>query len=454
MSTNIYDLLIQGNIVKSDAIIYDGVIAIKSGKITDIFNNLNSLEAKEIIKAKGSFILPGVIDAHVHCYSSNDEGFTTASRSAVAGGVTTIIEMPYDSSGMISSRGAFINKKNLLEKQAIADIALLATINPEDGVQQIPLLSEEGACGFKMSMFNTDSVRFPRINDGLLYEVFAEVAKTGRPVGVHAENDEIVRTFSRKYEQLGTEDARSHAWSRPKAAEATAVLTALELAYWTGVHLHIYHCTFPRIFEHIAYFKDMGTKVTAETCTHYLTLAEEDMLTIGSKGKINPPLRLKEDIQGLWKQLAQGLIDIVTSDHAPWTYDRKNRKNIFENSSGAPGVEVLLPILYSEGAAKGKITMLDLVKALCEKPAEIFGLGYRKGKLEKDMDADIVILNPHETWVLDETKQHSSAGWSPYDGMELQGKITHTFIRGKLVFNGETTLGKPGDGQFIFAKHK
>jgi len=227
----------------------------------------------------------------------------------------------------------------------------------------------------------------------------------------------------------------------------------MELAYWTGVHLHIYHCTFPRIFELVEYFKGMGTNITAETCTHYLTLTEEDMLTLKAKAKINPPLRSKEDADGLWKQLKNGMIDIVTSDHAPWTIDKKNRSNIFENASGAPGVEVLLPILYGEGVAKGKISIIDLVNLLSKKPAEIFGLSSQKGKLEKGMDADIVVLDPNQSWILDETKQHSSAGWSPYHHKRMQGKITHTFVRGNLVYDGEDVVGKPGDGQFIFAKH-
>lgn len=448
-----FDLIIQGNIVQDDTVVHNGVVAIRDGKIVDIFDRIGNLNAKEVIQANDCYVLPGAIDAHVHCYSSVDEGFTTASESAAAGGVTTIIEMPYDAPGLIGTEELFVKKKEQLESQSIVDMALLATIKPENGLDQIPLLAKQGACGFKLSMFNTDPNRFPRINDALLYDVFSEVAKTGIPVGVHAENDEIVRGFIKKYEILGENDPRSHAWSRPKFAESIAVLTAMELAYWTGVHLHIYHCTFPRIFELVEYFKGMGTNITAETCTHYLTLTEEDMLTLKAKAKINPPLRSKEDADGLWKQLKNGMIDIVTSDHAPWTIDKKNRSNIFENASGAPGVEVLLPILYGEGVAKGKISIIDLVNLLSKKPAEIFGLSSQKGKLEKGMDADIVVLDPNQSWILDETKQHSSAGWSPYHHKRMQGKITHTFVRGNLVYDGEDVVGKPGDGQFIFAKH-
>jgi len=448
-----FDLIIQGNIVKEDTIIHNGVVAIRDGKIVNIFDCIEHLNAKEVIQANGCYVLPGAIDAHVHCYSSVDEGFTLASKSAAAGGVTTIIEMPYDAPGLIGTEELFIKKKKQLESQSIVDMALLATIKPENGLDQIPLLAKQGACGFKVSMFNTDSNRFPRINDALLYDVFSEVAKTGLPVGVHAENDEIVRGFIKKYEILGEKDPRSHAWSRPKFAESIAVLTAMELAYWTGVHLHIYHCTFPRIFELVEYFKSMGATITAETCTHYLTLTEDDMLTLKAKAKINPPLRSKEDVEGLWKQLKNGMIDIVTSDHAPWTIVKKSHSNIFENASGAPGVEVLLPILYAEGVAKGKISIIDLVNLLSKKPAEIFGLSSQKGKLEKGMDADIVVLNPNESWILDETKQHSSAGWSPYHNKRMQGKITHTFVRGNLVYNGSDVVGNPGTGQFIYAKH-
>lgn len=441
---------IKGNIVLQNEVLFDAYLTIDDGKIASISKEALSTD---YIDASGQYILPGAIDAHVHCYSSLAEGFTSATMSAAAGGVTTIIEMPYDADKLICTKELFDNKINLLNKESVVDVALLATIAPQDGLDQIPLLAESGACGFKVSLFNTDSTRFPKIDEGELYEAFKEIEKTGLPVGVHAETDSIVRKFISKYEDQGNTDPTAHCKSRPKVAESTAALTVLELAHYSNVKLHLYHCTFPRVFELVDYFKKNGTNVTAETCTHYLLFSEDDMHELKAKAKINPPLRGKDDVATLWEMLALNQIDMVTSDHAPWTLDKKQAENIFENSSGAPGVEVLLPILFSEGVAKGKISILQLAQLLSENPAKRFGLGHRKGKIEIGYDADLVIINPEEKWTLDETKMYSSAGWSPYNEMELRGKIKKTFVRGKEVFN-EKVIGLPGDGTYISALHK
>ncbi|WP_172371661.1 dihydroorotase [Sporosarcina jiandibaonis] len=443
-------ITIKGNIVLPTGVLFDSYLTIANGKITSVSQELAT--NTEIIDVAGQFILPGAIDAHVHCYSSRIEGFSNATKSAAAGGVTTIIEMPYDADKLICTQELFENKKKLLEKEAVVDVAMLATIAANGGLEQIPLLAESGACGIKVSLFNTDPVRFPKIEEGELYEAFQEIEKTGMPVGVHAETDSIVRKYIGKYADLGNNNPSAHCKSRPKVAESTAVLTVMELAHYTNVKLHLYHCTFQRIFELVDYYKQHGTDVTAETCTHYLTLSEDDMDRVKAKGKINPPLRLEADKSDLWELISQGRIDMITSDHAPWEINRKQADNIFENSSGAPGVEVLLPILYSEGVAKGKISLLQLIKVLSENPANRFGLGHRKGKIEMGYDADFVILDPKEKWVIDETNMQSTAGWSLYNGMEIHGKIKRTFVRGKEVYNGKV-VEKVGHGQFIRAIH-
>ncbi|MCL6457226.1 MAG: amidohydrolase family protein [Gorillibacterium sp.] len=449
---NEYDLIIYGDVVLSDGVLAHAAVAVQNEKIVKIGLASEITEsARRIIHAEGSYILPGVVDAHVHCYSSLDEGFYTASRAAAAGGVTTIIEMPYDATGMICTLEGFAEKRGRLEQESIVDMAMLATIHKQDGYDHIRQLAEAGICGFKVSMFNTDSFRFPRIDDGQLLDSFAVIAETGCPVGVHAESDEIVRRYLDKYKDRGT-NPYAHGWSRPKVSESTAVLTAMELAYETGVKLHLYHCTYPRIFQLAEFFRSQGARITAETCTHYLTLSEDDMPRLQAKGKINPPLRSKEDVAGLWELAQNGRIDMITSDHAPWLIGRKTDRDIFKNSSGAPGVEHLLPVLYSEGVSKGRLTIRDLVRLLCERPAEVFGLGHRKGRIAAGWDADLVILDPTIEWVIDENKLQSSAGWSPYNNMPLQGKVTHSLVRGTLVYDGDS-FGQSGHGCFIPAVH-
>lgn len=445
---NKHDLAITGNVVLPEQVIYNGTITVDNGKISGIFSDEKDIIAEEKIEVPGSYIIPGCVDAHVHCFSSLAEGFSNAGYAAAAGGVTTIVEMPYDALGMICTAQLFGEKKEKLGKEAIVDTALLATIKKTDGLEQIPLLATAGACGFKVSMFNTNSDRFPRIDDGELLDAFYAIAKTGLPVGIHGENDEIVRSFTKKYADQGELDPRAHCWSRPRVAESTAVLTALELAYWSGVQLHIYHCSFPRIFELVEFFRKQGAKVTAETCPHYLVFSEDDMLTMKGKGKINPPLRSRDEADELWKNIRLGRVHMITSDHAPWLLGSKMQPDIFANTSGAPGVETLLPVIYSEGVATGKITILEMVKCLCQHPAQLFGLGYCKGEIKVGMDGDLVIINPADSYQLDEQLLHSSAKWSPYHGRKMQGRITHTFLRGTMIYDGAIKV-HAGFGKFV-----
>lgn len=447
----ILKMTVKGDLVLPNGILHGGCFTYENGTITEISTQVPSDTG--LIDANGKCILPGAIDAHVHCYSALSEGFEAATRSAAAGGVTTIVEMPYDADRLICTRDIFEQKKKLLEREAVVDVAMLATIAPNGGLHEIPLLADSGACGFKVSMFNTDPVRFPRIDEGELLKALLLMRETGAPMTVHAETDEIVRKYIGKFADQGMNNPLAHCLSRPKVAESTAALTILELASEAKAKVHLHHSTFAKVFDLVSAYRTTGTDATAETCTHYLVFDETDMEWLGAKGKINPPLRSPEDVKDLWKLLEAGKIDMVTSDHAPWPIEKKQDMNIFANSSGAPGVEVLLPILYSEGVAKGRLSMGRLVKVIAENPASRFGIGHHKGKIEIGYDADFVILDPLKRWTIDEKKMHSHAGWSPYNGMDIYGKIERTFVRGKEVFNGEV-IGKKGHGKFIHAIHR
>ena len=442
---------IKGNIILSNDVLFDGYLSFKDNKILSI--SKEKPEANHFIDVSGKYIMPGAIDAHVHCYSALEEGFENATRSAAAGGVTTIVEMPYDADKLICTEEVFQNKIELLEKESVVDVAMLATIAPKNGIDQIPALAELGACGFKVSLFNTHPVRFPKIDEGELVEAFSVAKNVNKPITVHAETDAIITKFMKKYKDKGINNPLAHCKSRPKVAESTAALTILELAYQLGTKVHLHHTTFPHVFNLVNYYAKLGADVSAETCTHYLVFSEEDMERLGAKGKINPPLRLEEDRDQLWDLLEKGEIDMVTSDHAPWPLELKQAPNIFDNSSGAPGVEVMLPILYSEGVAKGKISLHRLVEMISTKPANRFGLGHRKGKLEIGYDADFVVLDPSVNTVLKAENMHSIANWSPYEGMKVNGKILNVFVRGKEVYNGKV-IGEKGYGEFVQSIHR
>jgi allantoinase len=446
------DLIVQGDVVLPEGTIKDGIVGILDGRIVSIFDEAATPPHRDAVRVPGQYVLPGMIDGHVHCFSTPNEGFAHATRAAAVGGVTTIIEMPYDLGRPVMSKDQFLDKQQRLEAESLVDVALLATIKKTGGLDQIPLMAEAGACGIKASLFETDPDRFPRIPDYELLEAFELIREIGLPIGLHAENDELVQWTIRQARVDGSDPA-AHCRSRPEIVESSAVVKALEFAHATGVRLHIYHASFARIFELVEWYRQQGTNVTAETCTHYLTLAEEDMARLKAKGKINPPLRPAAEHEKLWALCATGQVDMLTSEHAPWLAEYKTHPNIFDNASGAPGVQTLVPMIYSEGVAKGRLTIHDMVRVLSQRPAEIFGLAPRKGQIRVGADADLTIIDPNAEWVLDEADQLSSAGWSPYHGWSMTGKVSKTILRGQVIYDGEQVLAEPGTGCFVPGRH-
>ena len=196
---------------------------------------------------------------------------------------------------------------------------------------------------------------------------------------------------------------------------------------------------------------EAGVDVTVETCPHYLILDEDDMERLGAYGKINPPLRTKEEVEEMWGLVKNNMIDILTSDHAPWPHEKKQSAIIFDNSSGAPGVETIFPLLYSEGVAKRGLSPLQLVKMLCVNPARRFSLYPKKGQIAVGSDADFAILDPSARWTIYADGLRSSSGWTPYEGLEVKGRIARTILRGKTIYDGKDVTSRPGDGVFVGA---
>jgi allantoinase len=401
-----------------------------------------------------AFLLPGVIDSHVHSLSHAGEGVQAATRSAAAGGVTTIVEMPFDSSGPINTVDRFKRKQDLVYDEAAVDVALLATLEPGGGWRRADDIVAAGATGFKVSLFNTDVRRFPRIDDAELLEVMAAVANTGKTLCTHAENNEIVQSLLAKERAENPTDAYAHSRSRPPIAETLGVLTALEVAAETGAALHVCHLSLPRSVDLVRWYQEQGADVTLETCPHYLTLTEQDFLEQHGQLKINPPLRTQDDQDALWSRLIDGSINIVSSDHAPWSKDMKSHDAIFDNHSGIPGVETLVSLTL------GRALQLDAtleafgraVDALTITPAQRFGLHHRKGRLAVGFDADLIAFStdPDDSSPIDEAALHSNAGWSPYHGRTPGGRVTLTMSRGTVVYDSSAGLtAKPGRGELL-----
>ena len=265
---------------------------------------------------------------------------------------------------------------------------------------------------------------------------------------MHSENDEIVRAGIARLRAAGRRDAPAHAESRPAVAETEAIARCLELARATGVRLHLCHVTVDRGVELARRARSDGVDVSLETCPHYLVFDEEELVRQGGEAKINPPLRPRTEVEALWRRLEAGEVDLVSSDHVGWPAARKCGDDVFALASGAPGVELILPLMHDALVEHG-LPLSLLVRLLCEAPARRFGLWPRKGGLVPGADADLVIFDPEASWIVDPVTLVSPAGWSPYAGRHLRGRVERTITRGQQVFDGETVTGELGRGMHV-----
>ena len=444
----VHDLVVRGDIALSDGtVLKAGWLAVTDGLIADI--SAAPLSGTEQVDAAGHLVLPGFVDAHVHTRSCVDEGITATTRAAAAGGTTTVIDMPFDKPARpVDSVERFEAKVTDVDREAVVDVGLYATFPSEGDLGVIADVATAGAAGFKVSTIEVDPVRFPRIPDGRLYQAFQEIVQTGRPVAAHQENQDIVFSQIDAYRVRDRTSPVDHAASRPPVAEAEAAGRLLELAYWTGARLHMVHGTLPRTFELIEWNRSKGVRASGETCIQYLLLTVDALGELGGRAKCNPPLRTQEAVDGLWTQVQEGLVDIVTSDHSPYPLHRKQTDDIFEAYAGMPGAETLGTLLFSEGVATGRIGLGRFLELVSSGPAAIFGLT-QKGRLDVGADADFVLFNPDTEWVLDESEMNYAVGWSPYNGRSVRGRVTSTWLRGRCVARDGKVAAEPGTGRFV-----
>src|SRR2546425_8357273 len=413
------DLVVAGNLVLPGDRLVEGEIGIREGRIAAIAES-GALDARRRIEAKG-LVLPGVVDAHVHTRSEPGEGITRATTAAAAGGVTTVVDMPYDDPTPITNVQAFLAKTAAVDREAITDVALWATIAKTGGLEEIEELVSAGACGFKVSTFETHPVRFPRIPDGELYLAMLRIQAAGSLIAFHAENDDIVTRLVARLEAEGRTDAGAHAAARPPVAETEAAGRALELALATGVRVHIVHATVERTFKLVARAREDGVDASAETCLHYLLMDEQELLRQGARAKINPPLRTSGDVERLWRLLEARQIAYVTTDHVGWTRDRKTTQSIFDAKSGVPALEVFLPLFFDAAVGPPAFPGGRVAAPLRQHPARRRGLWPPKGGIVVGADADLVLFDPQRHWRIDESRLLKPAGSSPYHGPDATG---------------------------------
>ncbi|WP_043847186.1 dihydroorotase [Crystallibacter crystallopoietes] len=449
------DHVIVGTVKLPDGKYGLGAVWIADGKVLQITPGVPGPDATgsaHVTDVQGAYVLPGAIDAHVHCYSHDGEGMLAATRAAAAGGVTTIVEMPFDRVGPVKDASKLLRKREIVSREAVTDVALLGTLWPGGGWREAQALAEAGAVGFKVSLFHTDTERFPRVDDAELLNVMAAVTDVDLTLCVHAENNEIVQNLSRIEQESNPYDPLTHVRTRPPVSESLGVLTAMEIAHDRGTRLHLCHMSIPRAVQLAAFWREDGADISLETCPHYLTFTAADMKEQHGRLKINPPLREREHVEGLWQGIGDGLVPVLSSDHAPWPLSLKDDPEILKNASGAPGVQTLAVVTLGQALARDPEPsgLFDrTVSALTAGPAERFGFADRKGRLEPGYDADIMVFRPDAGYTVSDEEQFSNAGWTPYAGMNPGGYMEKTFLRGRLIWDASTGVVAQPSGELV-----
>ncbi len=452
--TQPYDRVLRGNLVLPDRIVPNGYIAIRGETIAAIGEG-ELPPALDVADYSGHTLLPGLVDGHMHTSSAIGwPGIEGATRSAAAGGVTTCVDMPYDIPRAVTNAGIFQEKVEVVNATSHVDVALYGTITKQGGVDAIAGLADAGACSFKLSTYEYDAVRFPRIDHPTMVTAFREIAKTGLMVALHNEDQELVERLTAEAKASGRVDPIMHARTRPPLAETMADQEIFEIGMETGAHVHIAHSSVARGFEIAESFRAQGGKSTGEACLQYLCMTEEDLVRLKGFGKCNPPFRTAEEVERMWTALVAGKVAYVSTDHAPWPRAKKLGDDIFACGAGLTGLQSFAPVFYSLLVERG-LPLTLMAKYGAERTAKFHGLFPKKGALRVGSDADILVMEEGD-FTFDEAiiQDREETRWSPYHGRKIKARVAATFLRGGQVWDGGTVLAKPGAGQFVPRQHR
>jgi dihydropyrimidinase len=449
-------LLIRGGTVvdedgerQVDVVIKDGRVALLAlpGETRD--------GDPETIDATGLYVLPGLIDPHTHFSLDTGSGrtaddFTSGSGSAAAGGVTSYVNFAIQHPGQ-GFEAALDAVRREADGASLVDWSMHLNItNLEDGWERaLERVVDGGVSSAKVYTTYKDSVFY--VDDYTIHRLMERSGDAGMLVQMHAENDDILAGARRDLVAHGHTSFAYHAAARPAVAESEAVSRGIFFSRVTGSPIYFVHLSSPLSVDLVSEARERGTAAIAETCPHFLCL--DDSVYAGEDAiryLMTPPIRSEAMRRGLWERVARGEIHSIGSDHCGYSLAQRGEGEDFTRvSPGIPGVETSLPLLYTFGVEAGLIGMADLVRLLATGPARIFGLYPRKGRLSAGADADVVLFDPKARGRLEDADLHSAAGFSPYAGLDLRGRVRTTICRGRVVYDRGKVTGDPGWGRFI-----
>lgn len=458
-----YDLVIRGGTVVTASDTLRADVGIRDGRIIAVAETLDN--ADRVIDATGLLVMPGGIDSHVHLAQpafggpAMADGFESGTRSAIAGGNTTLIPFALQPRGA-SLRASVVDYHKEADGKSYCDYGFhLIISDPSPSVlgQELPALVDDGYSSFKVFMTYDDLV----LSDRQLLEVFDCARSCGALVMVHCEGYDAIRFMTEKLEAAGKTAPYFHGASRPQSVEREATHRAISHAELTDVPIMVVHVSGREPMEQIRWAQQKGLKVYGETCPQYIALTEDDMKGLnmdesGGKYVCSPPPRDHASWEAIWEGIRTGVFQTFSSDHCPFFYEGdagklnpKGRTSFRWVPNGIPGVETRMQILYQKGVVEGRISVNQFVALTSTNHAKLYGLYPKKGSIAPGFDADIVLWDPNRKETITQSLMHHGADYTPYEGMEVTGWPVMTVLRGKVVMQDGEIVGEPGDGGFL-----
>lgn len=447
-----FDLaVIGGTVVRADGVTAAD-IGILGGRIAELAKPGALGPARETIDATGMLVMPGAVDAHTHLdaemfSSTTADDFYSGTVAGAAGGVTTVVDYAFQSPGG-SLRDAIARWKEKARGRAIIDYGLhVAVLDPSQAaLSEVPRIVADGVASLKVFMMGGFEAR---VRDFL--KLFGVAAENSALLAIHAEDEHLIGFCTERLLAAGKDDVRYFASSRPPASEAAAVARAIKMTELVGAPAYFVHLSSAAAIAEVRRARAAARDVIAETRPIYLYLTEERFDEPGGERYVGyPPLRSAADREAVWEALGDGTIDVVATDHCSWPLARKTAAGRFTRiPPGMSNLETLVPMLYSEGVTKGRISVQRMVELVATNPARIFGLYPRKGAIACGADADLVVFDPNATVVIRGAEMHSRADYDPFEGFEVQGWPKTTIARGEVVVRDRKPLAKPGCGEFL-----
>lgn len=449
--------LVNGTLATSEGVMRAD-IGIAEGKIAAIGRTGSLPDAKEVIDITDRVVLPGGIDTHVHSGDPGADqmfgaamgaealkewdGFADTTQAAALGGVTTVVDMPFQLPTTTDPE-TFDIKLSSIGPRAYVDFALWVTCKPDD-VSSIAPLRQKGIIGYKLVMQQSVAEFMPYHHDGALCEALKEIRKTGLTSTIHAESQDMIHTLEEKLKAEGRNDPRAFLDCHPPITELEAVNRALFIAKQLGARINIAHCSLAEGLDMVDRAKQEGMDVTVESCPQYFLLDESIFDEKGTLAKLSPALRDRQNVELMWQKMREGKVDCMGSDHVPYPLVFK-QGDIWQSLAGIPGIQTMIPLLLCEGVNRGRIDLAQFVKVTSEGAARICGLYPRKGSTQIGADADLAVYdlkNEREVKLEEQYKVE----WTLYEGKKAVYP-EKVFVRGRKVVDGGRVVGERGYGR-------